>query len=189
MRKNIKEQVRELLVGGFLAEVSLLARRERRVLSYLTGLTYDADPLVAERAVQALGQAAGAVSDDDPEFVRGHVRRLFWLLNDESGGIGWRAAEMIGEIIRSRPDRFAEFIPNLVWLLDLEAEDAPRFRAGILQGIRRVAEVVDLSGRADLRGFLAALVGDPDPALRALAQECLAQVVNPAASGSRDNDR
>ncbi len=76
---------------------------QRRVLSYLTALTYDPDPTVAQQAVLALDMAAGAVSDIAPEFVRGHLRRLFWLLNDESGGIGWRAAEAIGEILRARP--------------------------------------------------------------------------------------
>jgi hypothetical protein len=169
-----------LLVHDDESEIVRLAAVQRRVLSDLTGLTYDADPLVAERAIRALGQAAGAVSDADPEFVRGHLRRLFWLLNDESGGIGWRAAEAIGEIIRARPDRFAEFIPNLVWLLDMAAEDAPRFRASILRGIRRVAEVVDLSGRADLRSFLAVLTTDPDPALGELAKQCLVQAITVA---------
>ncbi|MCX6028088.1 MAG: HEAT repeat domain-containing protein [Chloroflexi bacterium] len=137
----MKARVRKLLAEGDVADIVALAGQNRRVFSYLTALTYDPDPLVADRAVEALGLVAGALSDTDAEFVRGHLRRLFWLLNDESGGIGWRAAEAIGEIIRARPDRFAEFIPNLVALLDMEAEDAPRFRDSILRAIGRVAEV------------------------------------------------
>lgn len=187
--RALKEQVRAWLVEGSLAEIVRLAERERRVLSYLTGLTYDADSRVAERAVRAMGLAAGAISDTDAEFVRGHLRRLFWLLNDESGGIGWRAAEAIGEIIRARPVRFAEFIPNLIWLLDMETEDAVRFRPGILAGILRVAEVADLSARADLPNLLEALLGEPDPTLRALARACLDRLVSPAPSESRDSDR
>lgn len=173
MGRAVKQQVKTLLTQDDLAEIVRLAVAQRRVLSYLTALTYDSDPVVAQRAVLALGLAAGAVSDIAPEFVRGHLRRLFWLLNDESGGIGWYAAEAIGEIIRARPARFAEFIPNLVWLLDMAAEDATRFRPSILRGITRVAEVTDLSARADLIGFLNALLGDPDPALRDLARDCL----------------
>lgn len=187
MRRDLKGRLRAWLAQGALTEAAQLARQERRVLSYLTGLTYDADPLVSERAIQAAGLAAGIVSDDDAEFVRGHLRRLFWLLNDESGGIGWRAAEVIGEIIRARPARFAEFIPNLIWLLDMEAEDADRFRPSILRGIMRIAEAADLSGRDDLRGFLATLVAHPDPALRALAQQCLGLLVSPAPPASRDS--
>ena len=29
-----------------------------------------------------MGRVAGELADFDPEFVRGHLRRLFWLLND-----------------------------------------------------------------------------------------------------------
>jgi hypothetical protein len=187
MSGAIKQRVRHLLVQEDLAGIERLAVVERRVLSYLTALTYDAETGVADRAVLALGLAAGAVADQDPEFVRGHLRRLFWLLNDESGGIGWRAAEAIGEIIRARPDRFAEFIPNLVWLLDMAAEDAPRFRPSILRGIRRVAEVVDLSGRADLRGFWDALTTDSDPALCDLARQYLDQVITTESRASADS--
>ncbi len=191
MRDDIKRQVKMLLAQNDRATIGRLALSHRPVLSYLTALTYDPDPEVAGRALTALGEVAGAVSDSDAEFVRGHLRRLFWLLNDESGGVGWRAAEAIGEIIRARPERFAEFIPNLVWLLDMEAEDAPRFRSSILRGILRVAEVTDLSGQADLITFLEALTTAPDAEQRALASLCLRQVISAAmgASGSPDSGR
>ncbi len=191
MRGDIKQRVRTLLAQNDLAGIGPLAVSHRSVLSYLTALTYDADPEIAGRAITAFGEAAGALSDRDAEFVRGHLRRLFWLLNDESGGIGWRAAEAIGEIIRARPERFVEFIPNLVWLLDMETEDAPRFRTSILRGILRVAEVADLSGRADLVAFLEALTAAPDPEQRELAGLCLRRLLSGAmvASESLDSDR
>jgi len=187
MRSAFKQRVRRLLAADDLEGIVRLAGEERRVLSYLTGLTYDMEAGIADRAVLALGLAAGVVSDADPECARTHLRRLFWLLNDESGSIGWRAAEAIGEIIRARPERFAEFIPNLIWLLDLEAEDAARFRAGVLRGIQRVTEVVDLSGRTDLRGLLEPLTADPDPVVRALAHQCLAPAISAASHVSRDS--
>lgn len=167
----MKARLRGLLEAGDNAGLVALASRNRRVLSYLTALTYDGNQLVADRAVEMLGLAAGALSDTDAEFVRGHLRRLFWLLNDESGGIGWRAAEAIGEIIRSRPERFAEFIPNLVSLLDMEAEDAARFRVSILRAIGRVAEVAPeaLQGAVPL---IRPLLDDPDAETRRLAQRC-----------------
>ncbi len=34
-----------------------------------------------------MGLAAGCISGDDPEYVRVHLRRLMWLLNDESGAL------------------------------------------------------------------------------------------------------
>ena len=38
------------------------------------------------------------------ERVREYIRSLLWLLNDESGGIGWSAPETITEIIVSIPE-------------------------------------------------------------------------------------
>jgi hypothetical protein len=61
-------------------------------------------------------------------------------LTDESGGIGWRAPECIGEILYHNPNQFAAFIPLLHSLLDLEPEDAPRFRLSVQRAIARLAE-------------------------------------------------
>ena len=38
------------------------------------------------------------------EKVREYIRSLLWLLNDESGGIGWSAPETIAETIVSIPE-------------------------------------------------------------------------------------
>jgi len=38
------------------------------------------------------------------ERVREYIRRLLWLLNEESGGIGWSAPEAIAEIIVCIPE-------------------------------------------------------------------------------------
>ncbi len=39
---------------------------------------------------------------------------------------------MTGEITRSRPERFTEFVPIVISILDMEEEDAVRFRGGTL---------------------------------------------------------
>lgn len=174
--KDSTRILRGFLEQGDLAAIVRSARGSRRVLSHLTALTYDPDPAIADRAVTAMGLVAAELADADPEFVRGHLRRLFWLLNDESGGIGWRAAEAIGEIIRARPTQFAEFIPNLIWLLDMEPEDAGRFQPGILRGIMRVAEVTELAGRGDLHDLLEKLRGSENPEVRELAERCRQQI-------------
>jgi len=79
-----------------------------------------------------MGLVAAEQAVTDPVFVRGHLRRLVWLLNYESGGIGWQAPEALGAVIAARPDSFADFIPILVSLPDMEPEDAFHFRAGYL---------------------------------------------------------
>ena len=108
--------------------------------------------MIAWRAIEAFGAAGAQIADRDPEFVRGHLRRLLWLLSDESGGIGWRAPELLGEALYRRPGQFAEFMPILASLLDMEPEDAARFRAGWLWAVGRVAEVAQSRCRPRCRG-------------------------------------
>jgi len=117
-----------------------LARKKKRVLSLLTALTYDKDMNVSNRAVKASGLVAKNISEHEPEYVRNYLLRLFWLVNDESGGICWRAPELIGEILYHCP-QFRQFFPLLISLLDLDEEDASRFRIGTLRAIGRVAQV------------------------------------------------
>ncbi len=127
-------QIRGCLVHQNHSQILSLATHNKRILSYLTALTYDPQALIAWRAVSALGLAAGVIADRDPEYVRVHLRRLMWLLSDESGGIGWKAPEAMGEMIRSRPHLFNEFIPILIAVLDMEPEDVPSFRDRHIMG-------------------------------------------------------
>lgn len=171
----MKLMLRSYLINYHLEAVAALAGRQRRVLSYLVALTYDPDPRLAWRAIEAFGVAAAACADRDPEFVRGHLRRLLWLLSDESGGIGWRAPELIGEVLRRRPAQFAEFMPILASLLDMAPEDAIRFRAGWLWAVGRVAEVAPEPMKAALP-WVAPCLDDPDPQVRGLAAWCLSRL-------------
>ena len=138
-RKNYDSQLRAWLLSGDRAAIQTFARTHRRALSYLTALTYDPYPCVSWRAIEGLGLAAGEIGAQHPEYVLVHLRRLVWLLTDESGGIGWRAPEAMGAIIATRPPAYAAFIPILVSILDMEAEDVVRFRAGALWAIGHLA--------------------------------------------------
>lgn len=133
--------MRNCLFQGDFASILEIAARQKRILSLLTALTYDIDPLVSDRAVQATGLAAKQIAQRDPEYIRNYLLRLFWLISDESGGICWRGPELIGEILYNCP-QFTQFHPMLISLLDLEKKDAPRFRDSTLRGIRRVQQMV-----------------------------------------------
>ena len=133
--------LRALLCDADFPAIINIASNKRRTLSFLTALTYDQNRSISWRAIEALGLSASRISEDDPEYVRIHLRRFVWLLNDESGGIGWRAPEALGEILHKQPELFAEFIPILVHLMEMEPEDALRFRAGWLWAIGRLALV------------------------------------------------
>jgi len=147
----------------------------KRTLSFLTALTYDQNRLISWRAVEAFGLVASYVAESDPEYVRVHLRRLVWLLNDESGGIGWRAPECIGEVLHHKPELFSGFIPILVNLIDMEPEDAIRFRAGWLWAITRLGEV-DLESARHAQPWILPCLDDPDPQVRGMAVRCLASL-------------
>lgn len=150
----------------------------KRTLSFLTALTYDQESLIGWRAVEALGLAASKIAVGDAEFVRGHLRRLFWMLTDESGSIGWRAPESIGEIIRQEPDLFKEFIPILLNLMNGEPKDTLRFRAGWLWGVGRLANVRPDDVRAAL-SWITYSMDDSDPQIRGMAVWCIGEMEYP----------
>ena len=80
--------LRDLLAQGRLEQIADLAERQQRVLGELVARTFDASDLTGWRAVEAMGLAADRIAQRDPQYVREHLRRLHWLLNDESGGVG-----------------------------------------------------------------------------------------------------
>jgi len=175
----MKKQLRDLLANARFEEIVEVAGRHRRVLGLLTSLTYDPDPLIAWRAVEAGGLVGARLAQDDPEFIRDHLRRLFWLLTDESGGIAWRAPEMIGEIIRGRPHDCSAFIPRLLALLEMEPEDLIRFQAGTLWAIGRLAEVLPHAVEPSIPTILSTLTNS-DSQIRGLAVWCLGRLPTPA---------
>ncbi len=166
------------LSNADFASIRKFAKEQKRVLSFLTALTYDPDSTINWRATEAIGIAASQIAAQDPEFVRGHLRRLLWLLSDESGGIGWRAPEAIGEILYREPDLFKDFIPILINLIDMEPEDAPRFRAGWLWAISRLA-AVRLEEAQKAHPWVTPALADTDPQVRGMAVWCLSRLAIP----------
>ncbi len=173
----MKSQLRELLADRKFDEIAALAAKRKRVLNLLVSLTFDADPLIAWRAVDALGRAAECVAPEAPDVVRNHLRRLLWLISEESGGVCWHAPEAMAEIVRRRPDAFADYIPIIASLLHtMEKEDLVRFRAGILRAIGRLAHLVQKEPVLD---HVSACLDDPDPQVRGMAVWCLGHLGRP----------
>jgi len=117
--------------------VASLAAGDRKVLSQLVRIAYDKETLIGWRAIEAVGLVARLLVKSDHEFLRDHCRKLLWSLSDESGGIGWSAPEMLGEIVSADPHRFADLLPLITQVYDIE-EDV--FRAGVLHALSRIAE-------------------------------------------------
>ena len=88
------------------------------------------------RAVRLIGMAAGNQAVKDLEPVRRLIRRFFWMMNDESGNVGWKAPETIGEILHDVPQLIAEYSRLLSSFLDQEP-----FRTGVRIAVSRIASI------------------------------------------------
>jgi AraC family transcriptional regulator of adaptative response/methylated-DNA-[protein]-cysteine methyltransferase len=152
-----------------------LASRVKRILSLLTALAYDIDISVSEHAITATGLAAKIIAERDPEYVRNYLLRLFWLVSDESGGICWRAPELIGEILYNCPN-FEQFFPMLISLLDLEKEDILSFLPGTLWAIGRVAQVAREAMLPALPLIKTYASLDNEPETKEIASWCIRQL-------------
>jgi methylated-DNA-[protein]-cysteine S-methyltransferase len=172
----IKKKLHELLDQGRFEQIAAMASEKKRVLGILVSLTFDPDPQIGWRAVEAMGVTADRIAEDDPEYVRGHLRRLYWLLSEESGGICWRAPEAMAEIVRHRPKLFADYALIVVSLIrEMAEEDLDHFRAGALWAIGRLGAVAGDHIQAVLSSITSAL-DDSDPQVRGMAVWCLGQV-------------
>ncbi len=172
----LKNTLRGLLEDGRFEQIADLAAERRRVLPSLVAITFDTDPLIRWRAIEALGVAAQRVARDDPYFVREQLRRLYWLISEESGGICWHAPEAMAEIVRHEPELFADYLSIAVHLItSIEEEDLEHFRAGTLWAIGRLGPLVGkhLEG---VQGPIIAALDDPNPQVRGMAAWCLSRV-------------
>ena len=134
---DLKKTLRDALANNDIASTTSLASQDRRVLSQLVRLAYDKETLVGWRAIMAIGLAAREMIPTDLDFLRETCRKLIWSLSDESGGIGWSAPEILGEIVSADPKRFKDFIPLIASVYEIE-EDV--FRGGVLFALGRIAE-------------------------------------------------
>jgi hypothetical protein len=181
--KPAKDTVRDLLKQGRLEQVAESAGSTRRILGTLVSLTFDPDPEIGWRAVEAMGLSAARIAEHHPDHVREHLRRLLWLLSEESGGVCWRSPEAMAEIIRQRPALFADYIVVSL-ILSIEPEDLVYFRAGTLWAIARLGALAGNHVTAVLPAVTAAL-DDSDPQVRGMAVWALMGVGQTARLASR----
>ena len=132
-----KKTVLLLLETNELNALVVLAKDKPRILNLLIRFSYDKETLAGWRAIKAVGLIAQELVKSDYEYLRNTIRKLRWSLSDESGGIGWSAPELIGEIVCADPYRFADIVPLIADVYTIE-EDV--FRPGVLYALNRIAE-------------------------------------------------
>lgn len=110
-------------------------------LGWLISLSYDKENPISWKAIEAMGHIASAyIKAKDTDTLRNTIRKLLWSMTDESGGIGWRAAELIGEIIYAEPSLFEDLIP-ILW----SQREEESFLESVLRGILKLSQKVNLS--------------------------------------------
>lgn len=177
MRKSLlKDRLFRLLKEGRLEEIAELAMVRRRVLGSLVALTFDSDPQVVWRAVEAMGMAVEKMAPSNKPYVKEHARRLYWLITEESGGVFWKAPECLAECAARLPDFLESYVTIAFHLLEtLEEEDLQHFRPGALWAIGRLVHLA----RDDLPTVLPLVLealDRPDPQTRGMAVWCLGVV-------------
>ena len=133
-----KKFILHSLESNNLDAVVSFIQENRKALSLLIRMAYDKETLVGWRAIKAVGRVAKALGKDQNEFLRITMRKLLWSLSDESGGIGWAAPELLGEIVCSDPEGFADIIPLIAEVYDIEEQT---FRPGVVYALASVAAV------------------------------------------------
>jgi len=87
--KSEKIKVKELLIKRDLEEIRNWADNNRNPQRVLLSLAYDTEELVMWRAVEAVGRVAAMWAKNNLKKIRNLIRQQLWLMNDESGGLGW----------------------------------------------------------------------------------------------------
>ncbi len=112
-----------------------------RLLKPLFSCLCSGDEQVKWFAVSAMGLAVAALAAKKLEDARVVMRRFMWMLNDESGGIGWGVPEAMGEVMACEPRLAREYGHILVafmredgFFLELEA-----LQRGLMWGLGRMA--------------------------------------------------
>lgn len=165
MMSGLKNSIKKALLDADFDSIASMAIKEKRVFRILISLAYDKTELICWRAIEAIGKAAGALKKKDPDFVRNIVQRLLWSLSEESGGIGWSAPDMLGEIVVNAPDLFPD-IPPII----LSFKDEESFLPGVLWAIGRMAGAgINRLDRNLCRDIIIKSLNDKSPFVRGLA--------------------
>ncbi|WP_457572024.1 DVU0298 family protein [Desulfovulcanus sp.] len=146
--RALKKEVFSILgqdnIGDHLS--MLLNYPLRRVVNPLFSALLSPDPKIKWHSVTAFGFVVDQIAKESIEEARIIMRRFMWMLNDESGGIGWGAPEAMGEVMAWNQKLAMEFHPILIsYLLEDEQgkdnflEYAP-LRRGAFWGLARLAQ-------------------------------------------------
>ncbi|MBW1742709.1 MAG: HEAT repeat domain-containing protein [Deltaproteobacteria bacterium] len=168
LKRKVLDLLRSDTFDRTLPELSHVPARQ--LVNPLISFLFSKDEEIKWGAVSALGHVVADLAGKDMESARVVMRRLMWMLNDESGGIGWGAPEAMGEIVASHDGLAKEFAPVLisyVWEDGNSLEYEPLQR-GAVWGLGRVAQTKPGTVRGAIP-HLIVLLRSSDAIVRGLA--------------------
>lgn len=129
MDKSTKQQVRTLLLQKDYGEIIRLYQQDKRIWNILRSYLYDPDENLRWPAIEAVARLMKMWwAEGKQERVVEYIRNLLWLLNDESGGTGWSAPEIIAETIIAIPELLE---PYSSIMMGYSLEKGPLLNSGL----------------------------------------------------------
>lgn len=150
--KSLKDEVLRILIAHPLDQV--LVKLENfpptKIVSILIGAFLCKDELVRWKSVAAFGICVKKIADQDLERARIIIRRLMWMLNEESGGMGWGVPEGFAEALYHSEILKNEYLSIFISYL-WKPENGRKYKAdnylefppaqrGVIWGIGRLAQ-------------------------------------------------
>ncbi|MBI5847600.1 MAG: hypothetical protein HZB31_06565 [Nitrospirae bacterium] len=131
-----KSEIREFLGRYQLQPITEAAKKDRSIIRMLISLVYDKENLESWRAIEAIGLVAGEIAKTNVDLIRNLCQRFLWMMRDESGNGPGSAPELLGEIVRSTPDAFAD-----IGQVITSFYDEKMLRRGVMRAIWRIVDI------------------------------------------------
>lgn len=150
-RQQLKRKVASLLREAELTEIKkqLAAFDQRSLINPLVTCLCHTDEKIRWHAVSVIGEVVDTIAVEEIEHARIVMRRFLWMLNDESGGIGWGVPEAMSESMYHNRILAEEYLHMLVsysrddgpeLFQDGNFIELPLLQHGVLWGLCRLAE-------------------------------------------------
>jgi hypothetical protein len=177
----LKKEIAALLEKKEFSALVRLSLVDKKIISILISLSYDKNDPTSWRAMEAIGLATKEISGSNPETVRNIAGRLLWMIRDESGGIGWSAPEILGEIVRNTPVLCADIAPIIA-----SFHEEIFLCSGVLWALGRIGKINDETVNYAVPIILSYLKSD-DNTLRGYAAWTLGEMGNEASVTELEN--
>lgn len=170
---SLKGDIIHLLKSKEYDVLIRLSSTKNKILNILISLSYDKGNVISWRAMESIGIITKEISKSNPVFVRNLIGRLLWMIRDESGGIGWSAPEIIGEITRNNPELCSD-----IALVIPSFHEEKMLTAGVLRAIGRIGKR-SIEMVSDALPIVCSYLRDSDPVIRGLAVWALGEIGTP----------